>query len=456
MVGYSTNSPEWLILNADTGVIRKAYSVKFQESKSGFRNQRTEGDLNMPYLEMWPLTESSKETPKTQDPTTPKEDTVTLHPTNGHGWTEPEQSLVKLNSDESTSSQYERESRDSNYSAPDEEEWVPSNNRQAMHSDQRSLQLEVGEPDLSPRKGTRIRRQFNPENMPSGTRDMERLTKEIEEDMTLSDDETSDSAASEPEHLGLCMALQAAEESVPRSWKQALHVPCWRKAMENEIKELQAMKTWELTTRTPEMKVVPGLWRYRVKRDENGVIQKYKARWVMDGSREPFARPPETVYSPVAEMATIRMLFALAATLGHQVLQADFKNAYLNAEMDENIHVTQPYELEEHDDKDKIYLLKRALYGCSVSGKRWNEAISGAIESLGYQRSTIDHCMYARRRGNYRDLLVLYVDDILAFSTQGKGKAESQLDQLEEIYDIKRLGRARHMVGIGIHHKGDK
>ncbi len=31
MVGYSTNSPEWLILDADTGVIRKAYSVKFQE-----------------------------------------------------------------------------------------------------------------------------------------------------------------------------------------------------------------------------------------------------------------------------------------------------------------------------------------------------------------------------------------------------------------------------------------
>ncbi len=176
----------------------------------------------------------------------------------------------------------------------------------------------------------------------------------------------------------------------------------------------------------------------------------------MDGSREAFARLPETVYSPVAEMATVRVLFALAAALGHQVLQADFKNAYLNAEMDEEKYVAQPYGLEEHDNEDKVCLLKRALYGCSVSGKRWNKAISGAIESLGYQRSTIDHCKYARRREDYSDLLVLYVDDILAFSTQGREKTESQLGQLGEIYDIKRLGKARHMLGIGIHQQGDK
>ncbi len=57
----------------------------------------------------------------------------------------------------------------------------------------------------------------------------------------------------------------------------------------------------------------------------------------MNGSREQFTRPPEAKYSPVAEMATVRMLFALAAALGHQVLQADFKNAYLNEFYDEAV-----------------------------------------------------------------------------------------------------------------------
>ncbi len=35
--------------------------------------------------------------------------------------------------------------------------------------------------------------------------------------------------------------------------------------MENEIKELQAMKTWELTERTHSMMIVPGLWRFSQK-----------------------------------------------------------------------------------------------------------------------------------------------------------------------------------------------
>ncbi len=149
------------------------------------------------------------------------------------------------------------------------------------------------------------------------------------------------------------MALQAEVDSLPRSWKQALHVPLWKEAMVNEVEELKTMRAWELVKRAPDMKVVPGLWRYRIKKDEGGVIQRYKARWVMDGSREPFTRQTEAIYSPVAEMAMIRTLFALATALGHQVLQADFKNAYLNAEMTEKIYVKQPYGIEEPGEEDR-------------------------------------------------------------------------------------------------------
>ncbi len=221
--------------------------------------------------------------------------------------------------------------------------------------------------------------------------------------------------------------------------------------MKNEAQELKAMQAWELVARQPGMKVVPGLWRYRIKKDEGGDIQKHKARWVMDGSREPFTRPPETIYLPIAEMATIRTLFALAAVSRHQVLQADFRNAYLNAEMTEKIYTEQPYGLEEYGEEDKACLLKKALYGCSISGKRWNDAISRAIESLKYKRSTIDHSLYIRYEGGHMNTLVLYVDDILAFSTEGKEKAELQLDEQGEIYKIKKLDTAKHILGIGPH-----
>ncbi len=44
------------------------------------------------------------------------------------------------------------------------------------------------------------------------------------------------------------------------------------------------------------------------KRDENGEVVKYKARWCADGSKEGFTRPPEVKYSPVAVISTIRIV----------------------------------------------------------------------------------------------------------------------------------------------------
>ncbi len=66
----------------------------------------------------------------------------------------------------------------------------------------------------------------------------------------------------------------------------------------------------------------------------------------------------------------------------------------------------------------------------------------------------IDHCLFIRNAGEYTDLLVIYVDDLLVTSSGGRKRAEGQLDELEDLYDIKRLGKATHMLGIGVH-QGD-
>ncbi len=330
MVGYSPNSPEYLILDPRSGMIRTAYSVRFQEDVCGFTGmmkhekettgmgtqppnasiQPSEGTPSSYGLSPSPTATvpETKTPPNTaQEPTgaTPAAETDT-HPATdqgptGTGIAAVKEELQELDSELSGARKFD----------------VEQNNQAG--------------PYLC--RSTRTRRQFDPSHMPSGTLEMARLTQQIEQD--TSDEERQHDQLSP---LNACMALQSEEDPIPRSWKQALNVPHWKEAMKNEVQELKAMQAWELVTRQPGMKVVPGLWRHRIKKDEGGVIQKYKARWVMDGSREPFKRPTEAIYSPVAEMATIRTLFALAAASGHQVLQADFRNAYLNAEMTEKIY----------------------------------------------------------------------------------------------------------------------
>ncbi len=115
---------------------------------------------------------------------------------------------------------------------------------------------------------------------------------------------------------------------------------------------------------------------FRIKRDEKGDIVKYKARWCVDGSREGFQRPPENVFSPVAELQTVRAMIAVAAGHNQVIMQADFPNAYINAKIEEDIYVCQPKGMEVKNPNEYVCKLKRALYGCPVSGKRWNEMLT--------------------------------------------------------------------------------
>ncbi|MCP3665672.1 MAG: hypothetical protein GY696_24775, partial [Gammaproteobacteria bacterium] len=199
------------------------------------------------------------------------------------------------------------------------------------------------------------------------------------------------------------------------------------------------------------MKVLPGVWNYRTKRDENGNIVKHKARWCVNGSIDKFTWPPEAIYSPVAEISTVRLVFVAAAATGQVVLQADFPNAYLNAAMTETVYVCQPYGIYNGAPGTKVCLLKKALYGCPVSGKKWHDEIASKIKTLGYNRSVIDHCLFSRETGGYTDLLLIYVDDLLVTSPGGGKRTEKQLRELENLYDVKRLGKATHMLGIGVH-----
>ncbi len=307
MVGYSTNSPEWITLDSRTNNLRKAYSVVFLEDVKGVL-QQAKGRI--------------------------KE--IELNGSIPHG----------INVYDNG----RNDDGDGTYGngAPKSDEDVDQEPKGADIDDQPSEQLN----------------ETTEENEPPTSADYQ-----VAEDQLLS--------------LGLCMAMTMTEE-LPITWKQAVNVSHWKEAMEKEIKELQGKGAWVLVDRTDDMKVLPGVWNYRDKRDENGNIAKYKARWCVNGSGDKFKWPPETTYSPGAEISTVRLAFAAAAATGQEVLQADFPNAYLNADMTENVYICQPYGIYNGEDRKKVCLLKKALYGCPISGKRWHDEIASKIKTLGY------------------------------------------------------------------------
>ncbi len=122
------------------------------------------------------------------------------------------------------------------------------NESQQEGNDDTDAQAKVNEREdnSSLRRGTRVRKKFDPNHMPSGTLEIKRLNEQIGMDSETSEDSESVASISVPEERepqgneipGACMAFTVNEVSLPKSWKQALYVPEWERARRSEIKEL--------------------------------------------------------------------------------------------------------------------------------------------------------------------------------------------------------------------------
>ena len=79
-------------------------------------------------------------------------------------------------------------------------------------------------------------------------------------------------------------------------------------------------------------------WVFKVKRDADGSVQRFKARLVAQGYSQSKGIDYQEVFSPVALCNSICALFAC----DWYVHQMDVKTAFLQGDLDEEIFMKQP------------------------------------------------------------------------------------------------------------------
>ena len=112
--------------------------------------------------------------------------------------------------------------------------------------------------------------------------------------------------------------------------------------MEEEIRMIEKNNTWELVAIPREREVVSLKWIYEIKLNQEGDIQKHKARLV---ARSFTPKPGIDFYetfSPVARLETIRTVIVVATQKKWKIFQLDVKSLFLNGKFDEEIYVEQP------------------------------------------------------------------------------------------------------------------
>lgn len=106
---------------------------------------------------------------------------------------------------------------------------------------------------------------------------------------------------------------------------------------------------------------------YKVKRDINGNVARFKARWIIKGYLQQFGVDFDQTYASVVKPMAFRTLFALAAFFDLDIDQMDVKTAFLYSLIDQLIYMEIPKSKETKATKNMVCKLLKALYGLKQS-----------------------------------------------------------------------------------------
>ena len=105
-------------------------------------------------------------------------------------------------------------------------------------------------------------------------------------------------------------------------------------------------------------------WVYTVKYKPDGTVERFKARLVAKGYTQAYGVDYTERFAPVAKINIVRVLLSLAANLDLPLQQFDVKNAFLHAELSEEVYMEIPpgYMIPERH-KRRVCKFKKSLYG---------------------------------------------------------------------------------------------
>jgi histone deacetylase 1/2 len=243
------------------------------------------------------------------------------------------------------------------------------------------------------------------------------------------------------------MAHAAVPE--PRDLQQAMAVPQWREAMNQEFGALQKNDTWRLVPRRPGLNVIDSKWVFKVKQSADGSVERYKARLVAKGFKQRYGVDYADTFSPVVKPTTIRLLLPLAVSRRWHLRQLDIQNAFLNGILDEEVYMRQPPGFEDPSRPDHLCRLVKAIYGLKQAPRAWHARLSAVLEKLGFKASAADTSLFILQSSAVTVYLLIYVDDIIVVSSSARASARL-VDDLRSEFSVKDLGPLHFFLGIEV------
>nr|GEW03289.1 retrovirus-related Pol polyprotein from transposon TNT 1-94 [Tanacetum cinerariifolium] len=161
----------------------------------------------------------------------------------------------------------------------------------------------------------------------------------------------------------------ASDRAEPKNIKEAMADHAWIEAMQEELRQFERLDVCELVDRPLCKNVINMKWLWKNKCDEKNTISRNKAHLVAKGYSLAKGIDFEESFAPVTRLEVVRIFIAYVAHKSFPIYQTDVKIAFLNDPLKEEVYMNQPDRFIDPHHPNKVYRLKKALYGLTQASR---------------------------------------------------------------------------------------
>ncbi|GJR13508.1 retrovirus-related pol polyprotein from transposon TNT 1-94 [Tanacetum coccineum] len=153
-----------------------------------------------------------------------------------------------------------------------------------------------------------------------------------------------------------------------------------------ELYQFDRLDVWELVDRPLYKNVINMRWHLKNKHDEKNTVIRNKARLVAKGYSQQEGIDFEESFALVARVEAVRLFIAYAAHKSFPIYHMDVKTTFLNGPRKEEVYINQPDRFIDSHHPDKVYHLKKSLYGLKRAPMAWYDELSNFLISKGFSK----------------------------------------------------------------------
>ncbi|CAI7927914.1 unnamed protein product [Closterium sp. NIES-54] len=155
-------------------------------------------------------------------------------------------------------------------------------------------------------------------------------------------------------------------------------------------------------------------------------------------------------FSPTPKMTTLRVLLHVAAQRDYELHSLDFRTAYLQGSLHEEIWLCRPPGFTGSFPSDTQWSLWRPVYGLRQAPREWHDTLRTTLAALGFAPSTADPSLFLHTDATLPPFYVLvYVDDLVFATANTKALAHVK-SELQKRHTCTDLGELTSYLGLRI------